>query len=58
MSRVFRLQVPGVGSVRGAVASLVGIDYSGCTIKPVLQEVSHCAEAGKAHPTGTHGAGA
>ncbi len=58
VSRVFRLQVSGVGSVRGTVASLVGIDNSGCTVKPVLKEVSHCAEAGQAHPTGTHGAGA
>jgi len=58
VGRVFRLQVSGIGSVRSTVASFVGINNSGCTIKPVLEEVSHRAEAGQAHPTGAHGAGA
>lgn len=54
MSRVFGLQVSRVGFVRGAVAALVGINNSGSTIEAVLEEVSHRAEAGQAHPTGTH----
>lgn len=58
VSRVFRFQMAGVGSVRGAVAALVRINDPGCTVEAVLQEVTHCTEAGQAHPTGTHGAGA
>lgn len=55
---VLGLQVPGVGTVGGAVAPLVGVNHSGGPIEAVLQEVAHCAEAGQAHPTGANGAGA
>lgn len=58
VSWILRLQMPRISSMRGTVASLVGIYNSGCAIKPVLKEVSHSAEAGQAHPTGAHGAGA
>lgn len=58
VSRVFGLQVPGVGTVGGAVAPLVGVNHSGGPVEAVLQEVAYCAEAGQAHPTGAHGAGA
>lgn len=56
--RVFGLQVSRVGFVRGAVAPLVGVNDSGSAVKAVLEEVPHRAEAGQAHPTGAHGAGA
>lgn len=55
MSRVFGLQVARVGFVRGAVAPLVGVNNSGGAVEAVLEEVSHRAEAGQAHPTGTDG---
>lgn len=58
MRRIFGLQVSRVGFVRGAVASLVGVNDSGSAIEAVLEEVSHRAEAGQAHPTGAHGTGA
>lgn len=56
VSWVLRLQVLRIGSVRGTVASLVGVNNPGCAVKPVLQEVSHRAKAGQAHPTRAHGA--
>lgn len=52
VSRVFGLQVARVGFVRGAVAPLVGVNHSGGAVEAVLEEVSHRAEAGQAHPTG------
>lgn len=58
VSRVLGLQVPRVGTVGGAVAPLVGVNHSGGPVEAVLQEVSYCAEAGQAHPTGAHCAGA
>lgn len=58
VSRVLGLQVPGVGTVGGAVAPFVGVNHSGGPVEAVLQEVAHCAEAGQAHPAGAHGAGA
>lgn len=56
VSWVLGLQVPGVGAVGGAVAPLVGVNHPGGSIKAVLEEVAHCAEAGQPHPTGAHGA--
>lgn len=37
MRRIFRLEVPRVGSVRRPIAALVGVDHSGGAIKTVLQ---------------------
>lgn len=56
VSRVLGLQVPRVGPVGGAVAPLVGVNDPGGAVEAVLEEVPHRAEAGQAHPAGTHGA--
>lgn len=58
VGRVLGLQVPGVGTVGGAVAPLVCVNHPGGPVEAVLQEVAHRAEAGQAHPTGANGAGA
>lgn len=58
MRGVFGLQMSGVSPVRGAVAALVRVNNSRCAIEAFLEEVSHCAKAGQAHPTGPHHAGA
>lgn len=46
MGGVLRLQVPGVCSVGGSVAALVGVHDPGGPVEAVLQEVSHGAETG------------
>lgn len=58
MGWVLRLQVPGVCSVGGSVAALVGVHDPGGPVEAVLQEVSHGAETGQPHPAGAYGAGA
>lgn len=58
MSGIFGLQMSGVSSVRGAVAALVRINNSRCAVEALLEEVSHRAKAGQAHPTGPHRTGA
>lgn len=58
MGRVLGLQVPGMCTVGGAVAPLVGVNHPGGPVEAVLQIVAHRAEAGQTHPTGANGAGA
>lgn len=46
MGGVLGFEMAWIGTVRGAVGTLVGIDDPGRSVEAVLQEVPHSAEAG------------